>query len=1151
MLFRKSFEHVGRSLFRRSREKLPRLKVPTPNFSDADSQLLISLSNAIRLNRAEMAPAKSQEGRKRKRKSSEKHSNGHRLKRVKSEDEDLGRPKKVSKDTLSKKKRERSKIQQIQKSQAPEPDSRESRLPDVPRAENEGIKNEDSEVLEAEKKEKAARRLDLIAKGFLPPDVQIKKSKKVETRQESPTTKGQVKRKRKTEIADQGSSDDSDKMAKAVHEEQKEIERKDKTAEQNLATSRIEKESPWNLSSHHGGRFLDASPIFSDDEKYLLVATQTTLNVYSSETSLLVRAIRIPFTSSAAGRITTYALSRADPDHVYVATSTKDLHQIDWTEGKELGRRSTGQVITEIQIADAGESEQDCLYVIGSDLERDGKDHTFHVSKILQTTWSRGDRLDADVNRLFHSKEPLHLLRIANNGEQILFAHGDILTIGLIKAGSRNYMWRDFHCSDPLTSLDVQVRRQSSRKKGNGQNSKIKPSSVDIAIGGARGAIYVYTDIMGGLFDEQGRTKDSATPLKPRILHWHREAVEAVRWSHNGNYVLSGGHEFVLLLWQVETGKRRELPHLPSTITAITVSPTGTSYALQLADNSVIVLSTSELQATTHVAGIQSRAFILEDVAAPKLQTVTSLAEASDGLFANWNGNPALVNPRDSTQLFVAVPSVQPRAGATSISSASYMQTYDIFTGRHISRQALTRNNATVKAKGPEANKLIEPNIRLMQISVDGHWLATVDEWLPPKSDMNPFAESEESELVSRKARLESYLKFWRWNEEHGHWMLETRIDMPHRSTLNPAGVTTLDLAADPTGVGFATIGEDGFVRVWRPKTNFKNGTVRRGVHEGGSVNWSCQYAVELERLTPSNAFDDDYNTHALPVNAKLAFSYDGSILAATQENPLPKTSSPVHLIDTASGTVHGSLPSLYRSGLAGMSFCDRYLIVLSKNLVVWDLAANKLAYGYFLSLPQVYRGPARFSQLAVNSTKSAFAIAVLAHPGDTKESKKQKSIKDLATIRSQLLVFDPKSPIPAFVTTTKALVLSLMPVPNSPSFMVLDSVAEIETLAPKSAAGLALRNGTKLQSMALAQAQLATIEDLEGADNGGLEDNAVGGGEKSVQRVQEDDEVSDNDIPVVRKEQLADALDLGPSFALPPPREIFEIVAKLYAGRK
>ena len=45
---------------------------------------------------------------------------------------------------------------------------------------------------------------------------------------------------------------------------------------------------------------------------------------------------------------------------------------------------------------------------------------------------------------------------------------------------------------------------------------------------------------------------------------------------------------------------------MAATIQNVVVSPTGTSYAVQLADNSAMVLSTSELKPVVNIAGIQT-----------------------------------------------------------------------------------------------------------------------------------------------------------------------------------------------------------------------------------------------------------------------------------------------------------------------------------------------------------------------------------------------------------------------------------------------------------------------------------------------------------------------------------------------------------------
>ena len=53
------------------------------------------------------------------------------------------------------------------------------------------------------------------------------------------------------------------------------------------------------------------------------------------------------------------------------------------------------------------------------------------------------------------------------------------------------------------------------------------------------------------------------------------------------------------MLWQLDTNLKQFLPHLSAAIESLAVSPKGTLYALRLSDNSVIVLSTAELEPIT------------------------------------------------------------------------------------------------------------------------------------------------------------------------------------------------------------------------------------------------------------------------------------------------------------------------------------------------------------------------------------------------------------------------------------------------------------------------------------------------------------------------------------------------------------------------
>jgi NET1-associated nuclear protein 1 (U3 small nucleolar RNA-associated protein 17) len=225
----------------------------------------------------------------------------------------------------------------------------------------------------------------------------------------------------------------------------------------------------------------------------------------------------------------------------------------------------------------------------------------------------------------------------------------------------------------------------------------------------------------------------------------------------------------------------------------------------------------------------------------------------------------------------------------------------------------------------------------------------------------------------------------------------------------------------------------------------------------------------------------------------------------------------------------------MYSGGLAGLGFCDRYLVVLSTQLQVWDIITNKLVYGFRLDLPSLPTCElATASQLVVNSKSNAFAVTVPVND-ETDENHK------LTNMRFHVLVFNPNHPIPLLATELPSPVLAIAPVPGSPGFFTLDSLAEIRTIAPKSSAAFATApptiNGVRRQSAM--STELPTI-DVDMIDRG--EDGGEDGDDKVT-----DGLYSEDDKPVVRGEQLAEALDLGPSFALPPTREMFEAVVRLY----
>lgn len=81
-------------------------------------------------------------------------------------------------------------------------------------------------------------------------------------------------------------------------------------------------------------------------------------------------------------------------------------------------------------------------------------------------------------------------------------------------------------------------------------------------------------------------------------LHWHAHAVASVTFTPNGAYLLSGGEESVLVIWQLHTGKKEFVPRIGAPINTIAVVAGGQSeeYLLGLADATFTFVSAATLR---------------------------------------------------------------------------------------------------------------------------------------------------------------------------------------------------------------------------------------------------------------------------------------------------------------------------------------------------------------------------------------------------------------------------------------------------------------------------------------------------------------------------------------------------------------------------
>jgi NET1-associated nuclear protein 1 (U3 small nucleolar RNA-associated protein 17) len=592
----------------------------------------------------------------------------------------------------------------------------------------------------------------------------------------------------------------------------------------------------------------------------------------------------------------------------------------------------------------------------------------------------------------------------------------------------------------------------------------------------------------------------------------------------------------VLCLWQMDTGVRQDLPHLMSPIESLTVSPRGISYAVRLADNSIMVLSTTELLPKANFPGIQSQFVPTTPSLLPQVITLASTTKESDDPLDAVGKTPAISNPRNPNQILLAVPSSQDVTESNSTHApAPYLETYDVFSSRHVARQALARNTTTDRNMGPERNKIIDSNVTQVQITADGQWLATVDEWAPPAADVDYAVIAAGSIADEQRRRLEIRLKFWSWDSEMEQWVLEARVDSPHHSSTNPFCKGVFDLVVHPTSHSFATIGPDGIVRVWKPKKKTRDGIVT-------SIAWSAVRTIELEKELARAGPFQDFPAPPSPTNGKLAYSNDGSILAAAQESPDALDSGLVHFIDTATGKVKTSETSMYTTGLVDVGFLNRYFIILSTmDIRVWDVVTNKLVYGHAFLLPALtQQQKVLMAHLAVNVASNAFAIAM---PTVDKQLRADNIVPELDELFSTVTVFEPVKAQPVWFDEVP-LVTALVGSSGAAGFIVIDTGAEVRTIAPKSAA-VYVAKAVSSNSATISNDEDENMEDIP------AEKELDSENEESEEDSDEGDIPLEDDRAVVQPQQLAGVLGSGPSFGLPSVKDLFESVVGLFGGKR
>ncbi|KAI1821278.1 WD40 repeat-like protein [Xylaria intraflava] len=877
----------------------------------------------------------------------------------------------------------------------------------------------------------------------------------------------------------------------------------------------------WKVSKPIGGRILDIDPILTEDEKHLILAYNTSLQVYSTSESLLLRKIQLSF-SEINGRpdqIAAVCSSVVSPNLLWVASCGGFIWLVDWTTGAGSEAhmalrcdRLHDLVVDSVKI---GNNYRDVIYVSAR------KKQVWQI-----TAHDVRDREILGSKTIFSHDAPIENLRVAQSGHAfVAYAERNII-LGSRKqdAGSTfehlDYEVITFDASDEITCLDVQVTSRVHLNRKSQREANDVPV-VNLVIGCARGAIFAYNDLLPQLHFSSTPNTHQHSP-QPRKYHWHRKAVHAVKWSRDGNYILSGGSESTLVLCQLDTQKMDFLPHLSATVENIVVSKRGSAYVVHLDDNSAMMLLSAEMKPVTYISGIQA---MLTPRPISKDDSVKRVGQYGPDRLTSI---PAAMSPSNPSQMLLCVGNGQHLSYSKSGPSMPLMQALDLTTMQSVSRQALTRTNPTDVNVTSKGHPITEPRVTSMKYSHDGRWLATIDDWQPPSRDTNRL-EGSSSE------RRETYLKFWSVSPENQSLELMTRINAPHQSNQTES---IFDLAADPKSDRFATIGGDGLARLWQPAVRQKDGILIKGKKGRKLYSWNCSQVISLYGNETTG--DTDAVNQFRHSSGAVAFSEDGSVLVCAAVH---RRGSIVQVVDTESGKVRNSLDGLIKGKVQGISILTTNLIVLSDALMVYDLVLDELRYGVQLrkaesSEPEDAHGPGAsvMTHLAVDFQTGCFAVAV-------SRAKKQRTA---TKVRSELAIFNSTGYDPELVQRFPNPITSLVPCTGSSGFMVLDTAAQLWSVAEsmdtntvaiaQPLADLQLDEEPKVNGEEISNAPALL---LEGDDDQASED----GMDVDMPDVGEDDATYP---AVVAPQRLAELFDTAPSFAMPPIEDMFYQVTKL-----
>ncbi|GAV59567.1 WD40 domain-containing protein [Cephalotus follicularis] len=503
-----------------------------------------------------------------------------------------------------------------------------------------------------------------------------------------------------------------------------------------------------------GKSYVSSPPSFSNDAKKLLVCTGDTVSIFSTTTALQISSLE-GHTGPVTAVIVEPACSPANIILCYCWTASLDGTIKYWDFSvpelmKTIDIRLPifSMVIPSLLSQQPTENNEMFAYVCveGQIARREGKLVVCgHIKKCNLTKC----RLAGGIT-LKETKKP-ELLIVSSSGK----------FLG-VRVKRKLHIWK----VPEMDSDRVVIKKVTLHHTKNMTVFAFHPTQRIMAAGDVTGRILIWrgfgdrTFAIGDASLNERDLKDDEERPGVRgdddadsctTWHWHPTEVNVLSFSSDGAYLYSGGNEGVLVVWQLDTGKKKFLPRIGSPLLYFTYSPDPSFSSISCADNQIHLLITPSMAILKSISGIK---------------LPCSLPETHEGSCRGV--------------------AFDPLSGLVALCTENYcIQFYSLFEDRGISEvQVCERNH--------QPGDDITVIVNVVALSLDGSLMATSEVKL---------AEEGIGGLVC--------LKFWVSGSQKKELSLSTVIYEPHRD----AGISAI--AFHPTSRMAVSSSYGGDFKVW------------------------------------------------------------------------------------------------------------------------------------------------------------------------------------------------------------------------------------------------------------------------------------------------------------------------------------------------